>query len=277
MAASKKYQPDRPDIFINTDWGIPREDVSADEAAQRNLILFKNRWVTSTERDLLKRQRRAYRAIRILSGFMMGVSAMSCLPAFLIISWWSVESKWWLLGITKIDAAVFYAVVAITMVCAMGLWAFKKWAWQLGKVLFVYVPGLFGVVCVALVVTDYPIFETSPVIICFVLFSTAAPILRNKTTRNIFAMERDENAQGEFKWYKTTYGELMILSPLITLAVFVALFVQTSGVRLSCDELARKKLNSLSGALSKLESELTEHNCPNTEEILKGLSEDQLK
>jgi hypothetical protein len=69
----------------------------------------------------------------------------------------------------------------------------------------------------------------------------------------------------------------MIISPLISVAVFVTLFMNMSATRRSCDELAREKLNSLSHALSKVRMELSYYDCPGPEGILQGLTEDQLQ
>lgn len=50
----KKYQPDRPDILINTDWGIPSDHLSSEAAKSRRLKLFHGRWVTTAEKNQLQ-------------------------------------------------------------------------------------------------------------------------------------------------------------------------------------------------------------------------------
>jgi hypothetical protein len=124
MAAWGKHQPDRPDIFINTDWGIPKESLSADEAAQSNLILFKDRWVTKAERGLLRRQRLAYLAIRALSGLLIVVSAFLVLLA--CINTFATNPSF--------VAVIFLIAAVVTALCVAGLWRFDRWAWRLAKV-----------------------------------------------------------------------------------------------------------------------------------------------
>lgn len=67
LSCHKKYQPDRTDILWNTDWGVPCELVSKEEAALKGLRRYKRRWVTKEERKLLRDQRMTYMFIRTLS------------------------------------------------------------------------------------------------------------------------------------------------------------------------------------------------------------------
>jgi len=67
----KIYQPDRPDIFINTDWGIPKDQLSKAEAKERGLRLYKDHWVTLAEKALLHSNHIAYRRILNISGLLI--------------------------------------------------------------------------------------------------------------------------------------------------------------------------------------------------------------
>ena len=72
----KKYQPARTDLLINTDWGIPRDGLTTEEARNRKLLLFHDRWVTKEERRQLKDERNSYFTIRVM-GFLLMLPALS--------------------------------------------------------------------------------------------------------------------------------------------------------------------------------------------------------
>lgn len=63
----KKYQPDRKDLLINTDWGIEETELSQQEATERCMILWEGRWITDTQRRTLEEQRLTYCLIRSAS------------------------------------------------------------------------------------------------------------------------------------------------------------------------------------------------------------------
>jgi hypothetical protein len=58
----KKYQPQRPDILINSDFGIATSALDEKTAAGRGLVIFKDRYVVSfhrvTREKAAKMQRR---------------------------------------------------------------------------------------------------------------------------------------------------------------------------------------------------------------------------
>lgn len=271
MVSTKKYQPDRPDIFINSNWGIPKESLSEERATERGLTLYEDRWVTKAERELLKRQKRAYVAIKILSCFMIALAALIVLPALAITCWgfgWGSPPNW-----SIIEAAVVLSVCAITPIIAIGLWRLKKWAWRIAKLLFVYLPAAY---VIPIIVMFPPGITTFWICVYVIVILSNAPILLNKITKNIFGIAHIGREPSPFKWYATIYGKMMIISPVCVLTVFAIVLILGSEVRHYRDEEARHAMRSLSAALLKLENELVAHNCPNPKEVLEGLTEDQL-
>jgi hypothetical protein len=64
-----KYQPDRQDILINTDWGVPERAITAEEAKQSNLTLFEGYWVTKEEKRQLSKEKSGYVSVRRIAIF----------------------------------------------------------------------------------------------------------------------------------------------------------------------------------------------------------------
>lgn len=121
----KKYQPDRPDLLINTDWGIPSDQLSREAAKNRGLKLFHDRWVAKAEKKQLKDEQNAYCSIRIIG-------------ALLIVLMLSVA-----INIGKISQGTFlssfltvgYALVAVA--CGIGLIRFARFARYLAILIFI--------------------------------------------------------------------------------------------------------------------------------------------
>jgi hypothetical protein len=67
----KKYQPERTDLLINTDWGIPSERLSGEEAEGRGLKLFHQRWVSKEEKKQLREEYGTYHSIRMTGGLLI--------------------------------------------------------------------------------------------------------------------------------------------------------------------------------------------------------------
>ena len=72
----KKYQPGRNDLLINTDWGISHDALTAEEARNRSLLLFHDRWVTAEEKKQIKDEYLAYRSIRITGILLLFVGVL---------------------------------------------------------------------------------------------------------------------------------------------------------------------------------------------------------
>lgn len=121
----KKYQPERTDFLINTEWGIAKEDLSADEAQHRGLVLFKERWVSADERKELKRQRLTYRGIRV-AAFLLVLAAGA--EALLLLA--NISRK------APVGALVMLGILAFAYIAAaVGLYVFKRWAYYAAVVL----------------------------------------------------------------------------------------------------------------------------------------------
>lgn len=270
MASTKRYQPDRPDIFINSDWGIPKENLSEERAAELGLTLYHDRWVTKGERELLKRQKRAYVVIKGLSYFMIVVAALIVMPALAITCW---GFTWGSPNWSIIEAAVVLSVCAITPIIAIGLWRLKKWAWRMAKLFFIYLPAAY---VIPIILMFPPGITTFWICVYVIVILANGPILLNETAKNIFGTAHIERKPSPFKWYATTYGKLAIISPVCVLIIFAIVLILGLEVRHSRDREARHSLSSLSSALVKLENELVARNCPNPKDVLEGLTEDQL-
>ncbi len=67
----KKYQPERTDLLINTEWGIPSAQLSRKTAKTRGLKLFHDRWVTGAEKKQLKDEQNAYFSIRVIGCLLL--------------------------------------------------------------------------------------------------------------------------------------------------------------------------------------------------------------
>lgn len=112
----KKYQPERTDLLINTDWGIPRDGLSPGEAQKKKMLLFQGRWVTKEEKKQLKDERNAYASIRVIGCLLIFISV----PVFVNIRLIAEG------GITAVALAVTYAFAAA--VTGTGLIRYARFA-----------------------------------------------------------------------------------------------------------------------------------------------------
>jgi hypothetical protein len=112
----KKYQPERTDLLINTDWGIPRDGLSPGEAQKNKLLLFQGRWVTKEEKKQLKDERNAYASIRVIGYLLIFISVPVLVNIRLIAEG----------GIASVALAVTYAFAAA--VTGSGLIRYARFA-----------------------------------------------------------------------------------------------------------------------------------------------------
>ncbi len=112
----KKYQPERTDLLINTDWGIPRDGLSSGEAQEKKLLLFQGRWVTKEEKKQLKDERNAYASIRVIGYLLIFISV----PVFVNVRLIAEG------GITSVALAATYAFAAA--VAGSGLIRYARYA-----------------------------------------------------------------------------------------------------------------------------------------------------
>lgn len=121
----KKYQPRRADLLINTDWGIARDGLTAEDAQSRNMLLFHDRWVTKEEKKRLKDENHAYSSIRIIGYALM----LFALPLFINIGIISQD------GIFSALLTVIYALAAVAG--GIGLIRYERFARNLAALVFV--------------------------------------------------------------------------------------------------------------------------------------------
>ncbi len=112
----KHYQPGRVDLLINTDWGVPLDGLTKEEAREKNLLLFQKRWVTKEEKKRLKDEQSAYVSIRIIGYLLLFI----CVPVLINIR--SIAEG----GISAVAFAVLYAFAA--SVTGSGLIRYARWA-----------------------------------------------------------------------------------------------------------------------------------------------------
>ncbi|TSA44526.1 MAG: hypothetical protein D4R56_07045 [Deltaproteobacteria bacterium] len=146
----KKFQPDRKDIFINTDWGIPEDRIPKEKAKNQDLLLFKKRWVTKEEKKILGKQYIAYISIRMIS-----VSHIISIGTGMIVAA--------LVPLNNDTKFVLLFCGVIGFVASIGLWHFKQWGRWLATLFW----GTIGLL-------SFP----TPVIVMY--------YLHNKTARQIF-------------------------------------------------------------------------------------------
>lgn len=112
----KKYQPGRPDLLINTDWGIPLDGLAKEEAKSKNMLLFHKRWVTGKEKKQLQDEQGAYLSTRIIGFILVFV------PVPIVINIGFIAEA----GILSVFPAVIYALAAV--VSGIGLIRYAQYA-----------------------------------------------------------------------------------------------------------------------------------------------------
>ncbi len=160
----KKYQPERTDLLINTEWGIPRDGLSKEEAKGPKMLLFKGRWVTRKEKKQLQDERNAYTSIRVIGYLLLFI----CVPVLINIRLIAAN------GITTVALAVIYAFAAVAT--GAGLIRYTRYARYPAVLLFM---SFF-------VLPFMPLFESekgSPLL--FILGMAGLYYLLRKTARNI--------------------------------------------------------------------------------------------
>jgi hypothetical protein len=84
-----KYQLDKPELLINTDWGLPINDLSASDAQAQGLVKLNDRWTTPEDKKRLKVEHRVYSWIHLtillttiggVVNSLMGASALITKP-----------------------------------------------------------------------------------------------------------------------------------------------------------------------------------------------------
>ncbi|MHB8137953.1 MAG: hypothetical protein ACYDGO_06130 [Smithellaceae bacterium] len=121
----RKYQPGRPDFLINTDWGIPSDQISKEAAESRGLKIFHGRWVSKTEKKQLKDEQNAYFTIRII-GCLLILLALT-----VAINIWQISRGTFL----STFLIVLYGLVVVA--CGIGLIRFARFTRYFALLIFV--------------------------------------------------------------------------------------------------------------------------------------------
>lgn len=193
----KRYQPERTDLLINTDWGIPRDGLQAQEAKSRKMLLFQDRWVTKEEKKQLQNERNAYASIRVIGYLLLFI----CVPVLINIRLIAAD------GITTVAFAVIYAF--ISFVTGSGLIRYARWARYPAILIFL---SFF-------ILPFMPLFESekgAPLL--FILGTAGLYYLLRNTARKIFwpsAGTRPTQRKFSSVFRKILYGMVLLAGLLV--------------------------------------------------------------
>ena len=121
----KKYQPDRPVLLINTDWGIPHNGLTKEDAQIRNMLLFHDRWVNKEEKKQLQEEHSTYQSILIIGYLLL------CITLYIIINIGNIFQS----GIVSASIAVAYGIALLA--AGIGLIKFMRFARNISVLVFV--------------------------------------------------------------------------------------------------------------------------------------------
>lgn len=127
----KVYQPGRTEFLINTEWGVPREQYGKEEAKQKDLVLYKGRWVSRYEKKQLKAELYAYHGLRAVAVllFISGVFGI-----FLFFHRVALADNF--NGNYTIPAIYLLSSIA-AFASGIGVWKFRQWGRIMATILFV--------------------------------------------------------------------------------------------------------------------------------------------
>jgi hypothetical protein len=140
------YQKDKPELLINTEWGLAYRSVPDAEAKAQGLVLWNDRWVSPEDKKRLIEEQRVYRWIHgsallfTLAGVVGGVMALGQLMGH-----GSLETV--IEGAVNLFCSVLALVVAflLRLYNPMGRWtAIVLGVWNLLATIIVMVTGTSG-------------------------------------------------------------------------------------------------------------------------------------
>ncbi len=96
----RKYQMDRADLLINTEWGLPEDAIQSEEALGRDLVLVPTRegekrtrrWVLADEKKLLEKQAFVYNYIRAYGFCLIIIGIAAAVVVALLHTTWSAAN-----------------------------------------------------------------------------------------------------------------------------------------------------------------------------------------
>lgn len=170
--ALKKFQPARPDFLVNTEWGVPKEQLLTEDAKSRGMALFRGRWVTIEEKKQIRDEYHAYRSINVVGYVLIVLSVVVFINIVDILKG----------GILSSFFTILYGLVMLTG--GIGLIKYRRFARNLAVVVFLSFLSL----------PFTPLFSDdkgAPLII--ILGVIGLYYLLRKTARKIFAPFSHEN------------------------------------------------------------------------------------
>ena len=196
--ALKKFQPEKPDFLINTDWGIPKEQLSAEDAKSRGMKLFRKRWVIKEEKKQLREEYSTYHSIRIIGYLLIVLSFVVFINIANILKG----------GILSSFFTILYGLVMLTG--GIGLIKYRRFARNIA--VFVFLSFLF-LPFTPLLSDD----KGSPLIIILGLIGLY--YLLRRTARKIFAPFSKENTDN------TKHKSSVVRKAIYALLLFFSIFV----------------------------------------------------
>ena len=126
--AWKKYQPERTDFLINTDWGIPQENLSKKEAQESGKKLFQKRWITREEKKQLKEEYTAYSSIRSTGILLILGSGLLLINLFFLLKSPTSGKMIW--------AFLELVFAGVLLAAGVGLFRFAPWGRNIALPIF---------------------------------------------------------------------------------------------------------------------------------------------
>ena len=121
----KKYQLGRADLLINTDWGLPHDVLTKEDAQSRKMMLFHDYWVTKKEKKQLREEHGAYQSILIIGYLLI------CITLYIIINIGNIFQG----GIVFTSIVMIYDIAMLA--AGIGIIKFKRFARNIAVLVFV--------------------------------------------------------------------------------------------------------------------------------------------
>ena len=121
----KKFQPERNDLLINTDWGIPKNQLNKKDAKAQGLVLYKKRWVSADEKRILKKQYLGYEGLREV-GALFIAGPFYFVPVFIGLLVFAEPASH-----SKLKPIVFLPLLPLSVFAfaiGIGIRRYKGWA-----------------------------------------------------------------------------------------------------------------------------------------------------
>lgn len=150
----RKYQMDREDLLINTDWGLPEDAVEAEDAARLGMELqptregekSTQRWALPDEKSLLEKQAFVYNYIRAYGFCLIIIGIAAAVVVAMLHTTWSAANY------LAVYSAIFCPLYFVT---GIALFFYLPSAWILMKI--IVLTHVSSVLIDAFYFTDLPL------------------------------------------------------------------------------------------------------------------------